>query len=61
MADYIITIEGDRIVKATEIVRCEDCFYFRKVCVLHFEREHGKWLEPNADDSCKWGERRDRR
>ena len=35
MADYIVTIEGDRIVKATElvmpyldIVRCEECMYY---------------------------------
>lgn len=28
MADYIVTIEGDRIVKATEVVRCGECEFY---------------------------------
>lgn len=65
MAEYIITIEGDRIVKATEVVRCRACEHWHEndfVDGLSYgECDNGvikKSVWTNETWFCKDGERR---
>ena len=56
MAEYIVSIENDKITSAVGLVRCKDCKHIRKYASGVTICTAGRWAMTKENDFCSDGE-----